>query len=266
MTTVATPAGAIGDAAADVLEVVAVHKRYGPVHALRGASLRLRRGEVLGLVGDNGAGKSTLVNVIAGNLVPDEGEIRVDGTPRRFRGPGDARAVGIETVFQSLSLIPTLDIAQNVFLAREPRGPSRLERRLGWMDDRRMRREVAKGFERLGLALPRLDTKVAALSGGQRQAVAIARAVLWGSHIVVMDEPSAALGVRQTEIVLSFVERLKEHAVAVIFISHNMEQVLRVSDRVVVMRLGRTVLDEVRERLTPADLVHVITGADLVAR
>ena len=246
-----------------VLEADDVHKRFGPVRALRGATVRLAAGEVVGLVGDNGAGKSTLVNVIAGNLEPDEGTIRVDGVERTFSGPADARGVGIETVFQNLSLIPTLDITENVYLARERLGPDSIRRGLRWMDTRSMRRDVAEGFERLGLTLPRLETKVAALSGGQRQAVAIARAVLWGSHIVVMDEPSAALGVRQTEIVLSFVERLKEHAVAVIFISHNMEQVLRVADRVVIMRLGLTVFDRPRSGLTASQLVGVITGADL---
>jgi ABC-type sugar transport system ATPase subunit len=246
-----------------VLEAVDIHKRFGAVRALRGATVRLAAGEVVGLVGDNGAGKSTLVNVIAGNLEPDEGTIRVDGVERAFAGPADARNVGIETVFQNLSLIPTLDITENVYLARERLGPDGLRRRLRWMDTGSMRRDVAAGFERLGLTLPRLETKVAALSGGQRQAVAIARAVLWGSHIVVMDEPSAALGVRQTEIVLSFVERLKEHAVAVIFISHNMEQVLRVADRVVIMRLGQTVFDRPRSGLTASQLVHVITGADV---
>jgi len=245
-----------------VLEVTDIRKRFGPVRALRGASVRLAAGEVLGLVGDNGAGKSTLVNVISGNLESDEGSIYVDGVERSFAGPADARRVGIETVFQTLSLVPTLDITENVYLARERLGPEGLRRRLRWMDKRAMRGDVAEGFERLGLSLPRLDTKVAALSGGQRQAVAIARAVLWGSHIVVMDEPAAALGVRQTEIVLSFVERLKEHSVAVIFISHNMEQVLRVSDRIAVMRLGRTVFDEPRADITASQLVHLITGAD----
>ena len=252
-----------GERPAWVLEAVDIHKRFGPVRALGGATVRLTAGEVVGLVGDNGAGKSTLVNVIAGNLEPDEGTIRVDGVDRTFSGPADARHVGIETVFQSLSLIPTLDITENVYLARERFGPDGVRRRLRWMDTRSMRRDVADGFERLGLQLPKLETKVAALSGGQRQAVAIARAVLWGSHIVVMDEPSAALGVRQTEIVLSFVERLKEHAVAVIFISHNMEQVLRVADRVVIMRLGQTVFDRPRAGLTASQLVGVITGAHL---
>ena len=259
----ATPAARPDPAGTWVLEALGVHKRFGPVRALRGASVRLAAGEVLGLVGDNGAGKSTLVNIIAGNLEPDTGTLRVDGVERAFAGPADARRVGIETVFQNLSLIPTLDITENVYLARERLGPDELRRRIGWMDARAMRQDVAEGFERLGLSLPRLDTKVAALSGGQRQAVAIARAVLWGSHIVVMDEPSAALGVRQTEIVLSFVERLKEHSVAVIFISHNMEHVLRVADRIVVMRLGQTVFDEPRGGITASQLVHVLTGADL---
>jgi len=167
----------------------------------------------------------------------------------------------IETVFQGLSLIPTLDIASNVFLNREEYRASRLGRAIRWMDKRRMRREVADRLSSLGLRLPPPTTKVAALSGGQRQAVAIARAAIWGGHIVVMDEPAAALGVRQTEIVLSFVERLKEHGVAVLVISHNMSHVLRVADRVVVMRLGQAVHDVRASDTSGRALVEQITGA-----
>jgi ABC-type sugar transport system ATPase subunit len=224
-------------------------------------SFSLFAGEVLGLVGDNGAGKSTLVNIISGASAPDSGQIFVDGVERKFDNPSQARAVGIETVFQYLSLIPTLDIAENVFLNCEVFGPGKVGHWIRRMDKARMRREVAAGFERLGLTLPPLQTKVAALSGGQRQAVAIARAVLWGSHIVVMDEPAAALGVKQTEIVLAFVERLKAHGVAVILISHNMGHVMRVADRMVVLRLGEKVYDIRKDDTDAADLVAMITGA-----
>jgi ABC-type sugar transport system ATPase subunit len=242
-----------------VLEARAITKNFGAVRALHSVSVALRRGEVIGLVGDNGAGKSTLVNVLAGALRPDSGEIVLDGMPHAFETPSHARAAGIETVFQYLSIIPTLDIAENVFLNREQYRPGILGR-LRVMDKARMRREVTEGFERLGLSLPAPATKVGALSGGQRQAVAIARAVLWGQKIVLLDEPAAALGVKQTEIVLQFVERLKRHGVGVIFISHNMQHVLRVADRIVVLRLGEKVYDGPKGSATASDIVAMITG------
>lgn len=248
-----------------ILEVRHVSKTYGAVRALHDISFALHAGEVIGLVGDNGAGKSTLINTLAGSIKPDTGEIVVDGVTHAFEDPSHARREGIETVFQYLSLIPTLDMAENIFLGREifPDLPG--ARLFRWMDKRTMRREVEKGFAGLGLSLPSSKTKVAALSGGQRQAVAIARAVLWGSHIVLLDEPTAALGVKQTEIVLSFIERLKTHDVGVIFISHNMPQVLRVADRVVVLRLGRKVFDGRRSEVTGERLVALMTGVTVGA-
>jgi ABC-type sugar transport system ATPase subunit len=249
---------------APVLEVRGISKRFGAVRALHEVSFSLYPGEVIGLVGDNGAGKSTLVNIIAGSLQPDGGQILVDGVVRSFENAAQARAAGIETVFQYLSLIPTLDMAENVFLNREIFGFGKLGQRLRWMDKKEMRRQTAAGFTRLGLTLPPPTTKVTALSGGQRQAVAIARAVLWGSHIVVLDEPAAALGVRQTAIVLSFIEGLREHGVACIFISHNMEHVMRVADRIVLMRLGEKIFDAPAAQTSGAELVSMMTGATAV--
>jgi ABC-type sugar transport system ATPase subunit len=244
-----------------VLEVRGVTKYFGPVTALRDVSLRLRQGEVLGLIGDNGAGKSTLVGVIAGTLRPDAGTVVVDGRERAFATPADARKAGIETVYQNLALIPTLNLAENVYLRRELLAPG-IGCYVRLMRKRAMRRQAREGFERFGVTLPPVRTKVSALSGGQRQAVAITRAVLWGSHIVLLDEPAAALGVRQTELVLSLVERLKSHGVAIVFISHNMEHVLRVADRVAVMRLGTKVADiDVHAQTTGTDLVGLMTGA-----
>lgn len=245
-----------------VLEVDNVTKRFGPVVALRDVSLQLRAGEVLGLIGDNGAGKSTLVNIISGAMRPDEGRILVDGRERHFGDPSDARAAGIETVFQTLALIPTLNIWENVYLCREEFTGGPLGRMLRSMNKRAMRREVEKGFERFGVTLPPLRTKVSALSGGQRQQVSVTRAVLWGSHIVLLDEPAAALGVRQTQLVLELVERLKAHGVGVILISHNMQHVMQVADRIAVLFLGRKVADfEVGERTEASELVALMTGA-----
>ena len=243
------------------LEVRGITKRFGAVRALHDVSFALYPGEVVGLIGDNGAGKSTLVNIIAGSLQPDSGEIIVDGEPRRFENAAQARSAGIETVFQYLSLVPSLDMAENVFLKREIFAFGQVGRWLRWMDKAEMRRQTSDGFSRLGLTLPSPKTKVTALSGGQRQAVAIARAVLWGSHIVVLDEPAAALGVKQTEIVLSFVEGLRAHGVACIFISHNMQHVMRVADRIVLMRLGEKIFDAPAAETTAPELVAMMTGA-----
>lgn len=249
--------------AAPVLELRSVSKSYGPVRALQGVSFSVEAGEVVGLVGDNGAGKSTLISVVSGAAKPDRGSILVDGREHAFESAVQAREAGIETVFQALALAPTLDIVENVYLGREVLRSGVLGRGLKWIDKAAMRREVEAGFQKLGLTLPPLTTKVAALSGGQRQAVAIARAVLWGSRIVMLDEPTAALGVKQTEVVLAFVERLKRHGVAVIFISHNMQHVLRVADRVLVLRLGRKAFDGRRESLSGPQLVGLMTGVHM---
>jgi ABC-type sugar transport system ATPase subunit len=245
-----------------VLAVDGVTKRFGAVTALRNVSLELRAGEVLGIIGDNGAGKSTLVGVVSGALRPDEGRLAVEGVERTFSDPAEARAVGIETVFQNLALVPTLNIAENLYLRRELLGPGPVGKALHRLHKSAMRREAREAFDRFGVTLPPVKTKVSALSGGQRQAVAITRAVLWGSHIVIMDEPAAALGVKQTELVLSLVERLKSHGVGIVFISHNMQHVLRVADRVAVFRLGEKVADfDVHDQTTGTDLVALMTGA-----
>ncbi len=254
---------AVHDRPAPALEVSDITKRYGPVVALRGVSLALDRGEVLGLVGDNGAGKSTLISIISGVTKPDSGEIRLDGKPWAEGGVRTIREAGIETVFQNLALVPTLSIAENMYLGRELHGPGWLASAVRRIDKRRMRREVEGAFTRLGLRMPPVTSKAGALSGGQRQAVAVARAVLWGSRVVIMDEPAAALGVQQTEAVLALIGRLKAEGVATLLVSHNMEHVLRVADRVAVFRLGRKIadIDQREQRVTGMHLVGLITGA-----
>jgi len=248
-------------AAPPILDVRDVRKRFGSTRALTGVSFQVGTGEVLGLIGDNGAGKSTMVKIISGVHRPDAGEIYVDGIRQDLGSPGDARRAGVETVFQDLSLIPSLSIVDNVFLNREIRGPGRLLATARRADRSAMREQLEEAYGRLDLALPPPDTKVVALSGGQRQAVAIARAVIWERRIVILDEPTAALGVKQTRTVLDFVRRLRSHGVSVMVITHNMEQVMAVSDRIVVLRLGRKVFDVDTAATTGRELVERLTGA-----
>jgi simple sugar transport system ATP-binding protein len=243
-----------------VLELRDVEKSFGAVQALRGVSLTLGAGEVVALVGDNGAGKSTLVKCISGVHQPDAGEIVVDGVARTLGTPHEAREHGIETVYQHLSLIDPFDVTENFFLGREERrGPSVLR----ILDKRRMARDAQATLDRLQIRIPSLKTPVSMLSGGQRQAIAVARAVAWGRHIVLLDEPAAALGVEQSEQVLQLIERLAGEGVAVLVISHNMAHVLRCSDRVAVLRHGTMVADVASDSVTEHDLVTLITGGTL---
>lgn len=254
------PASATWDV---VLETRDISKSYGAVHALREVSLSLRRGEVLGLLGDNGAGKTTLVNCLSGGLRADSGEIVVDGRTVTIDSPHEARRLGIETVHQDLALVENLDVVSNLFLNREKtRGPGFLSW-LGWLEKRRMYSETEEILERLSIRVPSVRQQVANLSGGQRQSIAVGRAVAWGQHIVLMDEPSAALGVEQSRLVLDLIRRLRESGVAVLLISHNMQQVVDVCDRAIVLRHGGVVGDVPLAEVSARDLVDLITGAAL---
>ena len=218
-----------------MLSLRGVSKSFGPVQALQGVDLDLPAGRVTALAGDNGAGKSSLIKCIAGIHIPDAGEIRWEGKPVRIHGPADAAELGIQTVYQDLALCDNLDIVQNMFLGRE-----RL--RGGQLDDESMERSANETLSSLAVTTVRsVRQHVATLSGGQRQSVAIAKAVLWNSKLVIMDEPTAALGVAQTSMVLELVRRLAERGHAVLLISHNMNDVFEVADRVAVMRQGRMV-------------------------
>jgi simple sugar transport system ATP-binding protein len=243
-----------------VLEAVDLVKHYGSVEALRGASFEVRAGEVVALIGDNGAGKSTLVKCMVGAEHPTAGDIRFEGKPVRFASPTAARQAGIETVYQDLAVAPELDPSANLFLGRELRRPGLLGA-LGMLDKGKMKQRAREEFSRLGIQLQDMDVPIGALSGGQRQSVAVARSVVWASKVVFMDEPTAALGVVQRERVLDVIRRVRDEGIAVVLISHNMPEVLAVSDRVEVLRLGRRVARFTAADATLEDLVGAMTGA-----
>ncbi|GAA1354398.1 ATP-binding cassette domain-containing protein [Saccharothrix algeriensis] len=235
-------------------------KRYGGVEALRGASFTAHAGEVVALIGDNGAGKSTLVKCLSGAEQPDSGTIALDGREITLPSPTAARSLGIETVYQDLAVAPDLGPAANLFLGRELRKPGLLGW-LGVLDEKEMRRRAAESFRELGVALQSVDVPIGSLSGGQRQSVAVARSVVWAGRLVFMDEPTAALGVVQRGRVLDVVRRVRDRGVAVVLISHNMPEVLAVSDRVEVLRLGRRVARFRAAGTTVEELVGAMTGA-----
>jgi simple sugar transport system ATP-binding protein len=236
-------------------------KRFGHVTALDGVDFEVAAGEVVALMGDNGAGKSTLVKCLSGAIRPDEGTLEIDGRTVELDSPIHARELGIETVYQDLALADDLSAAENFFLGREHLSRSRGWRRLGHLDQRRMEREAAEHLERLAINLPDLRAPVREFSGGQRQCVAVARALVWADKVIFMDEPTAALGVAQTQHVLDLIGRVRESGLAVVVISHSVPEVLEVADRIVVMRLGRRVATLDPATCTADDVVAAITGA-----
>lgn len=244
-----------------VLEVRGLSKSYGAVRALTDVSFELDAGRVLGLIGDNGAGKTTLVKCISGVLAPDDGEILVDGAPISHGEPEAARSAGIETVYQDLMLVPPLDVATNLFLGRETISKKPVLRSIGWLDKKPMYQEAQTILQKLKIHIPSITESVENLSGGQRQSIAVGRAAAWGRHIVLMDEPVAALGVQQSAVVLKLVRTLASQGVAVVIISHNMQQVLDVCDEVLVMRHGQNVGKFPIEGVDASYLVSLMTGA-----
>ena len=250
-------------ASAPGLEVRGLTKSYGPVQALVDVSFTLRRGSVLGLLGDNGAGKSTLVKCVSGSELPDSGSILVDDREVSIESPQAARSLGIETVHQDLALVPALNVAENLFLNRERVGGPRALHPVGWLRKRQMIAESLDILRELNVTLSSVKMPVDRLSGGQRQAIAVGRAAAWGSHIVILDEPSAALGVEQSRNVRELIGRLAAKGVAVLLITHNMQEAIEVCDRAVVLRHGRKVGDVETANATACDLVDLITGATL---
>jgi fructose transport system ATP-binding protein len=245
-----------------VLEARGLVKRYGHVTALAGSDFDLRPGEILAVIGDNGAGKSTLIKCLAGATVPDEGEILLDGAPVNIRTPLEARGLGIETVYQTLAVSPALDIADNLFLGREPRAPGLRGRLLRKLDRGRMRDEARKQMSELGImTIQDISQQVESLSGGQRQGVAVARAAAFGSRVIIMDEPTAALGVKESAHVLELILRVRDSGLPVILISHNMPHVFEVADRIHIHRLGKRIAVVTPQSHSMNEVVALMTGA-----
>jgi len=245
-----------------IMEARDLVKTYGRVVGLDGVSLQLFPGEVLAIIGDNGAGKSTLVKCLTGAEIADEGQIFLEGKAVSFKRPQDARAAGIETVYQNLAVAPALDVASNLFLGRERRRSGLLGTVLRMMDIKGMRRDARDELARLGIStLQDVTVPVENLSGGQRQAVAVARAAAFGSKVVVLDEPTAALGVRESNQVLQLVRDLRDRGLPVILISHNMPQVFDVADRIHIQRLGKRAATITPSSHSMTDAVAIMTGA-----
>jgi ABC-type sugar transport system ATPase subunit len=242
-----------------MLEVKGVSKFFGGLTALDKVDFQVWSGEVVALLGDNGAGKSTLIKCVSGVYKPEEGDVVFEGRDIRHLSPADVREAGIETIYQDLALAENLDVGANVFLGKEKK--KRLWGVISVTDDDFMRKEASKVLDRLDIHIPSLKQKLVYLSGGQRQAVAIARAIYWNARLVIMDEPTAALGVPEQRKVLSMVRTLRDQGVPVIFISHTMQDVMEVADRMVVMRRGRVVANVPRADATVDSIVKHIVGA-----
>jgi simple sugar transport system ATP-binding protein len=246
-----------------VLEAIGVARRFGTVQALSDVTLRVRRGEVHCLLGDNGAGKSTLIKILSGALLPDEGRLRVDGVDDSFKTPHDALDRGIATVFQDLAVVPVMPVYRNFFVGREPTK--------GWGPFRRFDLGFAKETARvalrdIGIDLPNVSRPIMTLSGGQRQCVAIARAVHFGAKVLILDEPTSALGVRQAEIVLRYVVEARARGLGVILITHNVQHALPVGDAFTVLNRGRATGPFERGQLTAQELIHLMGGGDELDR
>ncbi|UVK44442.1 ATP-binding cassette domain-containing protein [Mesorhizobium sp. AR07] len=245
-----------------ILQAKSLNKRYGRVVALDNADFDLMHGEILAVIGDNGAGKSTLVKALCGAVIPDSGTIELDGKAVHFRSPIEARLAGIETVYQNLALSPALSIADNMFLGREIRKPGFVGQWLRMLDRSAMQRKAREKLSELGLmTIQNINQSVETLSGGQRQGVAVARAAAFGSRVVIMDEPTAALGVKESRRVLELMLDVKRRGLPIVLISHNMPHVFEVADRIHIHRLGRRLAVIDPKQYTMSDAVAFMTGA-----
>jgi fructose transport system ATP-binding protein len=245
-----------------ILEAEGMVKLFGRVVGLRGVDLRLFPGEVLAVIGDNGAGKSTLIKCLSGAMIPDRGSLKVAGEPVSFKSTAEARVAGIETVYQTLAVAPALDIASNLYLAREERRPGPLGSVLRMLDKKGMRDRASDAVQKLGIqTIQNMGQAVETLSGGQRQAVAVARAAAFGSKVVILDEPTAALGVKEGNAVLDMIKQLRANGVPIILISHNMPHVWEVADRIHIQRLARRAGVITPQSHTMQEGVAIMTGA-----
>jgi fructose transport system ATP-binding protein len=247
-----------------VMQARGLVKKYGHVTALDGADFELRAGEILAVIGDNGAGKSSLIKALSGATIPDQGEILLDGQPVHFKSPMDARRAGIETVYQELAVASAMTISENLFLGRELRRPGFLGTVLRMLDKKRMVEESASHMQNLKIGIRSMTQPVETLSGGQRQGVAVARSAAFARHVVIMDEPTAALGVKEGNMVLELIRRVRDKGLPVILISHNMPHVFEVADRIHIARLGKRAAVVNPKKISMSDTVAVMTGAKTV--
>ncbi|MDZ7854611.1 ATP-binding cassette domain-containing protein [Sphaerotilus sp.] len=244
-----------------VMKATGLVKRYGQVTALDGADFELRAGEILAVIGDNGAGKSSLIKCLSGATIPDEGTIELDGKPIHFKSPIDARRVGIETVYQDLAVAPAMTIAENLFLGREILRPGFAGSVLRMIDKKKMLEQSIARMNDLKVGIRSMTQAVETLSGGQRQCVAVARAAAFAEHVVILDEPTAALGVKEGNMVLELIRRVRDKGLPVILISHNMPHVFEIADRIHVARLGKRGAVLNPKKVSMSDTVAVMTGA-----
>ena len=247
-----------------VLEARGLVKRYGHVTAMDGTDFDLYPREILAVIGDNVAGKSTLIKALAGALIPDEGQIFLNGQQVRFHSPIDARRHGIETVYQDLAVAPALNIMENIFLGREIRRPGMLGSVLRMLDKRRMLNDTIGYMQDLKIGIRSMNQRVETLSGGQRQGVAVARSAAFARNVVIMDEPTAALGVKESRMVVELIKRVRDRGLPVILISHNMPQVFELADRIHIQRLGRRIAIVRPNDYSMSDVVAIMTGAKTV--
>lgn len=242
-----------------IVRAVDIHKSFGHVQALRGVSAELQSGQVLGLIGDNGAGKTTLVKILAGVFPPTKGAIYYRGKPARWKNPSQSRAEGVEIVYQDLGLVPIMNIARNFFLGKE------LVTRWNLLDFDRMARESLRAIAEMGIVLDDAEEVVANLSGGERKALAISRSLYFGVRVLMLDEPTAALSVKETHTVLDLIEGLKAKDIATVFITHNIHHAYTVSDRFIALNAGRKVLDVDKDQVSPDELTEAVIGESLPA-
>ena len=249
------------DKAAVVMQARGLVKRYGQVTALDGADFEVRAGEILAVIGDNGAGKSSLIKCLSGATIPDAGDIQLDGQTIHFHSPLEARRAGIETVYQELAVAPAMTIAENLFLGRELLRPGLLGQLFGMIDKKKMLEESIARMNELKVGIRSMTQAVETLSGGQRQCVAVARAAAFARHVVIMDEPTAALGVKEGNMVLELIRRVRDKGLPVVLISHNMPHVFEVADRIHIARLGKRAAVVNPKSISMSDTVAVMTGA-----